>query len=118
MPIPTLNPRCITHVRREEVGSSIHGIPVLMENETTLKDLRSHEVQEVVFDIPNLSDEKKRTLYAVYSEAGYIIMVYDFPVMQTAGKKGCLREFDIEELLFRKPIAISDEKPAPSTGTR
>ena len=57
-----------------------------------------------------MSEEKKRTIYAAYSEAGYKIKVYDYPVMQTAGKKRYLREFDIEELLFRKPIAIANEK--------
>ena len=59
-----------------------------------------------------MSEEKKRTLYAAYSEAGYKIKVYDYPVMQTAGKKRYLREFDIEELLFRKPIAVNNEKTA------
>ena len=34
-----------------------------------------------------MSDEKKRELYAAYSEAGYKIKVYDYPMMQTAGKK-------------------------------
>ena len=103
-------PRCFIDVSTEKAGRSIHGIPVLLENETTLEALQKHEVQEVVFAIPNLSDEKKRTLYAAYSEAGYKIKVYDYPMMQTAGKKRYLRDFDIEELLFRKPIAVSDEK--------
>ena len=75
-----------------------------------MKTLSDHEVQEVVFAIPNMSDEKKRELYAAYSEAGYKIKVYDYPVMQTAGKKRYLRDFDIEELLFRKPIAVNNEK--------
>lgn len=103
-------PRCFIDVSPEKAGRSIHGIPVLMENESTLKNMQEHEVQEVVFAIPDLSDEKKRSLYALYSGAGYKIKVYDFPVMQTAGKKRYLREFDIEELLFRKPIAISNDK--------
>ena len=103
-------PRCFIDVSPEKAGRSIHGIPVLMENESTLKDMQAHEVQEVVFAIPDLPDEKKRNLYALYSGAGYKIKVYDFPVMQTAGKKRYLREFDIEELLFRKPILISNEK--------
>ena len=79
-----------------------------MQNRRIYTDL--FKIQEVVFAIPNLSDEKKRTLYAAYSEAGYKIKVYDYPMMQTAGKRRYLREFDIEELLFRKPIAISDDK--------
>ena len=47
-----------------------------------------------------MPDEKKRELYAAYSEAGYKIKVYDYPMMQTAGKKRYLRDFDIEELLL------------------
>lgn len=105
-------PRCFIDVNQEKVGRMIHDIPVLLEDETTLETLRKHEVQEVVFAIPNMSEEKKRTLYAAYSEVGYKIKVYDYPVMQTAGKKRYLREFDIEELLFRKPIAVNNEKTA------
>ena len=105
-------PRCFIDVNTEKVGRMIHDIPVLLEDETTLETLRKHEVQEVVFAIPNMSEEKKRTLYAAYSEAGYKIKVYDFPVMQTAGSRRYLRDFDIEELLFRKPIAVNNEKTA------
>ena len=103
-------PRCFIDVSQEKAGRSIHGIPVLLEDETTLETLSRHEVQEVVFAIPNMSDEKKRELFAAYSEAGYKIKVYDYPMMQTAEKKRYLRDFDIEELLFRKPIAIANEK--------
>ena len=103
-------PRCFIDVSLEKVGREIHGIPVVMEDEDTIEKLRLHEVQEVVFAIPHLSDEKRRELYAAYLNAGYKIKVYDYPVMQTAGKKRYLREFDIEELLFRKPITVSDEK--------
>ena len=105
-------PRCFIDVSMEKAGRSIHGIPVLMEDEMTLETLRQHEVQEVVFAIPNMPDEKKRELYAAYSEAGYKIKVYDYPMMQTAGKKRYLRDFDIEELLFRNPIAVNNEKTA------
>ena len=109
-PAASYTPRCFIDVSPEKAGRSIHGIPVLLENETTLKAIQEHEVQEVVFAIPDLADEKKRNLYALYSGAGYKIKVYDYPVMQAAGKKRYLREFDIEELLFRKPIAIFNEK--------
>lgn len=103
-------PRCFVDCDPEKAGRSIHGIPVFMENEETLQQLRNHEVQEVVFAIPNISDEKKKKLYTLYINEGYKVKVYDFPVMQTAGKKRYLREFDVEELLFRKPINISDTK--------
>lgn len=103
-------PRCFVDTSTEKAGREIHGIPVLPENEATIAQLRDYEVQEVVFAIPHLSDEEQKKLYTVYSEAGYKIKVYDYPVMQSAGSKRHLRDFDVEELLFRKPVVISDEK--------
>ena len=80
-------PRCFIDVNKEKVGREIHDIPVIPEDETTLETLRWYQIQVVVFAIGNLSDTKRRELYAAYSEAGYKIKVYDYPVMQTAGKK-------------------------------
>ena len=102
-------PRCFVDVSKEKVGRDIHGIPVLLEDEATLEQLKLLNIQEVVFAIPNLDDEKK-SLYEHYQKAGYKIKVYDYPTMQTAGGKRHLREFDIEELLFRRPIVVNDER--------
>lgn len=54
--------------------------------------------------------DKKKALYEYYKKAGYKVKVYDYPTMYTAGGKRHLREFDIEELLFRKPLVVSDER--------
>ena len=105
-------PRCFVDVSREKVGRDIHGIPVLLEDEATLEQLKELDVQEVVFAIPNLTGDKKKTLYDYYRSAGYKIKVYDFPVLRTTGDKRRLREFDIEELLFRKPVVVNDARTA------
>ncbi len=103
-------PCCFVDVSKAKAGRDIHGIPVLMEDETTLTQLKTLGIQEVVFAIPNLDDIRKKSLYEHYKNAGYKIKVYDYPTMQTAGGKRHLREFDIEELLFRKPIAVNDKR--------
>ena len=103
-------PRCFVDVSRKKVGRDVHGIPVLLEDEATLNHLRQMDIQEVVFAIPSLDDIRKKELYEHYRNAGYKIKVYDFPTMQAAGGKRHLREFDIEELLFRKPITVNDER--------
>ena len=54
--------------------------------------------------------DKKKKLYEYYRNAGYKLKVYDYPVMYTPGGKRHQREFDIEELLFRKPLVVSDER--------
>jgi len=103
-------PRCFIDLNVDKAGRVIHNIPVLLESEASLGKLSQLEIQEVVFAIPELSDEKKKALYDFYINAGYKIKVYDYPHMQSAGKKRLLRQFDIEELLFRKPIVMSDEE--------
>ena len=103
-------PCCFVDVSREKVGRDIQGIPVYPEDENTLLKLKRLEVQEVVFAIHNISNERKKELYERYKGAGYKIKVYDYPTMQTYGTKRHLREFDIEELLFRDPIKVNDEK--------
>lgn len=103
-------PRCFIDSSKEKAGRDIHGIPVLLESADMAEKLKRHEVQEIVFAIPNLDEKTKKVLFERYSNAGYKIKVYDYPVMQSVGKRRYLREFDIEELLFRKPVIISDLK--------
>lgn len=103
-------PRCFVDVSDSKIGRDIHGIPVLPENEATLRELKNHEIQEVVFALPQMDADHKKKLYDYYKSAGYRIKVYDYPTMQNAGSRRTLREFDIEELLFRQPVAVTDEK--------
>lgn len=108
--VAAYTPRCFVDASAEKANRETHGIPVILESEATPEQLKRFEVQEVVFAIPNLDEKKKKEMFDRYSQAGLKIKVYDYPVIQNASKKRYLREFDIEELLFRKPIEISDQK--------
>lgn len=103
-------PRCFIDASKEKVGREVHGIPIWSEDQATLKRLGEYEVQEIIFAIPTMEAEKKKKLYNYYKEAGYKLKVYDYPTMYAAGGKRHLREFDIEELLFRKTIVVADER--------
>ncbi len=105
-------PVCFVDVQEEKTNRAIHGIPVLKEEDEIVTKLKEYDVQEVVFAIQHLSEEQKKRLYEFYQKNNYKIKVYDYPVMETVGigAKRSLREFDIEELLFRKPIVMSNEK--------
>ena len=103
-------PRCFIDVNKEKVGREIQGISVWSEDEATLRKLDELEVQEIVFAIPSMDAQKKKELYEYYTEAGYKLKVYDFPTVYAVGGKRHLREFDAEELLFRKPLAVADER--------
>lgn len=103
-------PRCFIDIDKTKVGREVNGIPVWYADETTLDKLKQYEVQEIVFAIPNMDVNKKKCLYDHYKNAGYKVKVYDYPTLYTAGSKRNLREFDIEELLFRKPLAVTNEQ--------
>ena len=103
-------PRCFIDIDKTKAGREVNGIPVWYADETTLDKLKAYEVQEIVFAIPNMDVKKKKCLYDYYKNAGYKVKVYDYPTLYTAGSKRNLREFDIEELLFRKPLAVTNEQ--------
>lgn len=64
-------------------------------------------MKEIIFALPP-STENTAELYDYYKKSNCKIKIYDYPSFQTAGKKRQLREFEIEDLLFRKPIEIYD----------
>lgn len=102
-------PRCFIDTSQDKVGREIQGIPVWSEDEATFRKLGEFEVQEIVFAIPSMDVDKKKALYDYYKKAGYKLKVYDYPTVYAAGGKRHLREFDAEDLLFRKPLAVVDE---------
>lgn len=103
-------PRCFIDTNQDKVGREIQGIPVWSEDEATFRKLGEFEVQEIVFAIPSMDVDKKKALYDYYKKAGYKLKVYDYPTVYAAGGKRHLREFDAEDLLFRKPLAVADER--------
>ena len=103
-------PRCFIDTNQDKVGREIQGIPVWSEDEATFRKLGEYEVQEIVFAIPSMDVDKKKALYDYYKKAGYKLKVYDYPTVYAAGRKRHLREFDAEDLLFRKPLVVADER--------
>lgn len=104
-------PCCFVEIDKFKIGRSIMGIPVLSNEEATTERLLSLGVQEIVLALPQIDTARKKALYEQYKDTGCKIKTYDYPLMQTAenGKRH-LREFAVEELLFRHPVTLSDEK--------
>ncbi len=104
-------PCCFIDIDNCKIGREIFGLPVLSGAASIIRELAAYSVQEIVFALPRLEPERTRELYDFYKKTGCKIKAYDFPTIQTADKgKRQMREFDIEELLFRKPIELNNEK--------
>lgn len=95
-------------IDQTKIGREVLGLPVYSDNEDTIRRIVDYPIQEIVFALPQITPERKKELYEQYRRTGCKLKVYDYPLMQKAenGRRH-MREFDIEELLFRKPIDIS-----------
>lgn len=104
-------PKCFIDIDPLKVGRRIQDIPVISESSLASGALDHYGIQEFVFALPQLMSEQKKELYKKYKTFGCKLKVYDYPVIHQAGSsKRHLREFDIEELLFRRPVVVTDEK--------
>ena len=108
-PKAVYKPICFVDVNKEKVGRTIAGVPILDGNEV---DLENYDIQEVVFALPNVSTERRKQLYEIYTSQGYKIKIYDYPNIETSDGKRHLRDFAIEDLLYRSSVDIVDEKTA------
>lgn len=105
-------PRCFIDTNKDKIGREIRGLYVYSEDEVTLEILQEHQIQEVVFAVPEMEVEKRYKLFDYYQKAGFGLKLYDFPAMDTPNKKRQLRPFGVEDLLFRKQIKVVDDKTA------
>ena len=95
-------PICFIDRDTAKSGREIYGIPVLGEDSITDEKIRELGIEEIVFALPRMRAERKTELYEKYRPTGCRILVYDYPLSQSNefGKR-TIREFNIEELLFR-----------------
>ena len=94
-----------------KTGNRVAGLPVYEDGPVALEKLSLYGVSELIVTIPKLSLEATKQIFEYYGEAGCKIKVYDFPghsENQSAGKR-VIRDFKIEELLFRESIKLFDD---------
>lgn len=100
---------CFLDSSVSKTGRYLSGYPVYSEEEADKAFLDSLGIQEVVIAVPTMDAQTKRDIYEKYRAMGYGVKIYDYPVAQNyeADSRRQLREFDVEELLFR-PKTVSD----------
>ncbi|MDO4379029.1 MAG: nucleoside-diphosphate sugar epimerase/dehydratase [Erysipelotrichia bacterium] len=101
-------PKCFFDISNNKVGRQIYNIPVYQARKNTAELLKQNSIKEIIIALPP-SEKNIKELYNYYSQFGCKIKMYDYPTLQAAGGKRQLREFDIEDLLFRKQIRVIDE---------
>ena len=94
-----------------KIGNEIAGVPVYDEKNAKAI-IEEYKISEVIIAITRLNSEEIAELYDYYKALGCKVMVYDSPIFEeedsSAIKKRVVRDFQIEDLLFRSPLTIND----------
>lgn len=104
--------RCFIDEDQAKRGRLLNGVRVLSYDEATPARLISdYGVQEIIVAIRDISQEKLQEAYEKYTKNGIKVKHYDVIAnVQNASNKGYLRDVQIEDLLFRKPIVMQSDK--------
>ena len=100
-------PNLFLDIDQEKIGRVINRVPIVSEN-IDKDTFDKYGVKEVIFTI-EMPLEKKQELYKRYKSFGLKVKTYDLPIIQGDNAKRLVREFDIEELLFRKEVLVVDD---------
>ena len=98
----------------QKIGNNVVGLKVYPEDEQTLKFIKEQKITELFVAVANLDNEEATRLFEFYSKTKCKLKIYDIPVKDfnrddEGGENGkVIRDFQIEDLLFRKPMKINN----------
>ncbi len=104
-------PVCFIDRDSVKVGSKLRGLRVYEESKNIIGIIKNLPVQEIFIAIQDVDEDKMSYFYNLYIKTGCKIKLYDFPMKDSEGtadpEKRVIREFRIEDLLFRSTKKIN-----------
>ena len=104
-------PVCFIDTDPQKVGQTVNGVPIYPEGDSTMNLLKKMKVREIIIALPDLTVERKQKLYERYRNSGCTVKIYDYPSRtedNAPTKQRKLRDFRIEDLLFRDAIEVEN----------
>ena len=98
-----------------KMGSYVAGLKVYPENASTLEYIKTQNIEEIFIAINNLNSDWLNSLTEFYSKTGCKLKVYETPVKdindgEGAEAKRTIRDFKIEDLLFRNSVDVVNKE--------
>lgn len=103
-------PVCFIDSDKDKIGKTILDLKILPEDTKDQMLLTDYRVQQVIFAVSDMDHNKKRELYEYYTKAGFKVLNYEAPTLENVDEKPTLKEFEVEDLLFRRQQVIVDER--------
>ena len=101
------HPYCFIDNNHQKINKTINGMRVYPEDEHIIERIQRMPVQEIIIALPDASAELRADLYSFYRKTGCKVKLYDYPTNDSrGGGKRTLRDFRIEDLLFRDTLKV------------
>jgi len=104
------SPVFFVDVDASKIGNNISGLKVY-DTKTAQHLIREMDVRDIIVSITKQDSERLAHLYHHYTNMGCRVRIYDSLIGERYEENGKrrIRDFSIEDLLFRQPININDE---------
>ncbi len=111
----TYNPVLFIDTDPQKVGNKVVGLKVYAEDEKLYELLAQKRVSELFIALANLDSIEATRIFEFYSKTKCKLKIYDIPVKDFTAdgednKTKIIRDFQIEDLLFRKPMKINNSE--------
>ncbi len=100
----------------DKLGNRIAGLKIYPEDDNTLEVIKKYNVSEIFIAIAGIDSDTATQLFEFYSRTSCQLKIYDIPVKDfeygnTKRKASrAIRNFEIEDLLFRKPLILNNNQ--------
>ncbi|MBQ9377673.1 MAG: polysaccharide biosynthesis protein [Schwartzia sp.] len=103
-------PCCFIEIDEEKIGRQIDGVRIIAEKDMSAELVEELSIQTFIFAVSDMTPERKKAFYDRFHGFGCKLSIYDYLSMQDFKKEvRRLRDFDVEDLLFRKPRYFMDD---------
>ena len=111
----TYKPMFFVDKDSQKIGNNVVGLKVYAEDDQVFELLKANDIKELFVAVANLDNDEAMRLFKFYSRAKCKLKIYDIPVKDfnkdedhDEDKPKVIRDFQIEDLLFRKPMRINN----------
>lgn len=108
-------PVCFIDTDKSKIRGTVVGLQVYPEEDIP-KLIAAQNISDVIIAVSRLSNDDMEQLYHRYEGYGCQVKIYDSPIRDGmiiddgSKKRRVVREFQIEDLLFRKPLSITNRE--------
>lgn len=111
-PFSHYNPTFFVDKNVSKIGNRVLSIPIYSVDDAA-RAIDKYNVSTVIIAIQSIDSEQTKKIWDKYTSLGCVVKIFDTPFNvsndgENSEKKRVIRDFSIEDILFRKPLDIEE----------